>query len=100
MTLIRAFVWNVGNLDSDEKGNPQGGRSSERKSTEAESRDGLIHSSDEVSVMEMERRGQIVLRDKRINRKGGIRESSKAVWKREPDLFAHWQMGFRLAAGR
>lgn len=63
VTLIRACVRNVGNLDSDEKGNPQGGRSFKRKSTEAESRDGLTHSSGEVSVMEMKRRGPIVLRD-------------------------------------
>jgi len=35
-------------------------RSHKSESTEAESRGGLTRSSDEVSVMEMERRGQIV----------------------------------------
>ena len=63
VTLIWAFVRNVGNMGSDEKGNPQGEGSSERKSTEAETRGGLTCSSDEVSVMGMERRGWIVQPD-------------------------------------
>lgn len=57
VTLIWAFVRNVGNLSFDEKGNPQGERSPERKSTEAKLRGGLTRNSDEVSVMEMEQRG-------------------------------------------
>ena len=37
------------------------GKTSERESTKTEDSYGLTHSSDEVSVMEMERRGQIIL---------------------------------------
>lgn len=69
-----------GNLDFDEKGNLQGVRSSKKKSTEAKSRDGLIHSSEETLVMGVERRDEIVLlRLMNQPEMGGIHESGKAV---------------------
>ena len=56
MNTIQALVRNMRTCRSDVKGEaqvliPRG------KSTKAEHRDGLACSSDEVSVMEMERRG-------------------------------------------
>ena len=52
----------------------------ESESTEAEGSNGLIRSSDEVSVMEMERRSEIILL-RLIDQPamGGISGSSKAV---------------------
>lgn len=50
------------------------------ESTEADLRGGLTRSSEEVSVMEMERRGWIVLlRLMNQPEMGGIRESGKVV---------------------
>lgn len=55
-------------------------RPHENESTDAERRDGSPRSSDEVSVMEMERRGWVILLDLKINQlMGGIFEESKAV---------------------
>ena len=56
MNLIQAFVWNVGTCRSDAKENLKW-RTHKRESTDAEHGGGLTRSSDEVSVMEMERRG-------------------------------------------
>ena len=55
MNSLQALIWNIRICRSDDKGeaqvvNPRG------ESTKAEHRDGLACSSDEVSVMEMERR--------------------------------------------
>lgn len=46
--------------DSDDKGKLQAVRSCESDSTNAEYRGGTTRSSDEVSVIEMERRGCII----------------------------------------
>ena len=56
MSSRQALVWNLGSCRFDVKGevqvvNPQG------ESTNAKHNDGPSRSSDEVSVMEMERRG-------------------------------------------
>ena len=62
VTLIQALVRNVGNCalmirEKLEQSDCEG------ESTEAKHSDGLTCSSDEVSVMEMERRSQIVWQD-------------------------------------
>ena len=49
-----------GNLSPDDKGETQVGSPHKCESTEAGNRGGVARSSDEVSVMEMERRGYIV----------------------------------------
>ena len=80
MTLTQAFVRNVGTCCSDAKGETQEGKTFKGKSTEAERRGGLTCGSEEVSVMEMERRGEIILlRPIDQPAMGGISESSKAV---------------------
>ena len=56
MNLIQALIWNMRTCRSDAKGEAQV-IISQGESTDAEHRDGLARSSDEVSVMEMERRG-------------------------------------------
>jgi RNA-directed DNA polymerase len=48
------------NLFSDAKGQATSGSNREGESTEAECRDGAVRSSDEGSVMELERRGCVV----------------------------------------
>jgi len=50
----------VRTYDSDVKGKPQTTRSREGDNTDAEYRGGTSRSSEEVSVMEMERRGCII----------------------------------------
>ena len=60
MNLNQALVGNVGTCRSDDKGETQVGRTHEGKSTDAVHRDGLTHSSVEVPVMGMERRGWII----------------------------------------
>jgi len=57
LNLILAFVWNVGTCRFDAKGEIQGGRPTKGESTDAKHRGGLPRNSDEVSVMERERRG-------------------------------------------
>ena len=56
MNVIQALIWNMRTCRSDDKGEAQV-ETPQGKSTDAEHRDGLARSSDEVSVMEMERRG-------------------------------------------
>lgn len=58
--LIQAWVRNVGTCRSDAKGVAQAGSPRERLSTEAGHRDGVAHSRDEGSVMELDRRGGVV----------------------------------------
>ena len=58
--MSKAIVGNVGTCCSDAKGEAQGGKTLKSESTEAERRGGLTCSSEEVSVMEMERRGEII----------------------------------------
>ncbi len=62
VNLIQALVWNVGNyaLMKREKLKQS---NCESESTDAKHSDGLTHSSDEVSVIETERRSQIVQQD-------------------------------------
>jgi hypothetical protein len=48
------------NLSSDVKGQAASGSNREGESTEAERRDGAVRSSDEGSVMELERGGCVV----------------------------------------
>jgi len=67
VSLIQASVRNVGTCRSDVKGEPQVGGPHKRESTDAEHRGGVTRSSDEGSVMELERRGDIVLLDPWVN---------------------------------
>jgi len=60
VTLDQAFVWNAGTCRSDVKGETQVGGPYEGESTNAENRGGATRSSDEGSVMGLERRGCIV----------------------------------------
>ena len=48
------------NLDGDAKGKGTSGQNREAESTDAPARGGLLRSSDEVGVMPMERRGQVI----------------------------------------
>jgi len=67
--LIQALEWNGGTwvLMRREKSK---WRTHEEESTEAEPMGGITRSSEEVSVMEMERRGYIAPQDRWVNRKG------------------------------
>lgn len=60
VTLVRAFMWNVGTWSSGVKGELEIGMPHREESTEAERRSGAVRSSEEVSVMDMERRDCIV----------------------------------------
>ena len=60
MNVAQAPIWNMRTYDSDEKGNRQAAGSCERDSTDAEYRGGTIRSSEELSVMERERRDCII----------------------------------------
>ena len=60
VTLIQALVWNVGTCRPDVKGESQVRGPHKGESTDAGHRGGPTHSSVEVSVMEMERRGWII----------------------------------------
>ena len=60
MNLDQALVWNVGTCRPDAKGETQVGSTHEGESTDAGHRGGPTRTSDEVSVMGMERRGYIV----------------------------------------
>ena len=48
------------NLDGDAKGKGTSGQNREAESTDAPARGGLLRSSDEVGVMPMERREQVI----------------------------------------
>ena len=58
MNFARAFIWNIGTCRSNDKGESQVLKH-KRKSTNVEHGGGITRSSDEVSVMEMERRGYV-----------------------------------------
>jgi hypothetical protein len=60
VSLIQAWVRNVGTCRSDAKGDAQAGSPRKRLRTEAEHRGGVAHSRDEGSVMELDRRGGVV----------------------------------------
>ena len=51
------------NLACDAKGKGASGRNRKAESTDAQERDGLLRSSDEGSVMGLERRGQVIAAD-------------------------------------
>lgn len=67
VSLGQASVRNVGTCGSDVKGEPQVGGPHKRESTDAGHRGGVTRSSEEGSVMELERRGDIVLLDPAVN---------------------------------
>jgi len=58
---MEALVWNVGTCRPDAKGDAQAGSPRKRRSTEAGHRGGVAHSRIEGSVMELDRRGGVVL---------------------------------------
>ena len=60
MTVIRASIRNVRTCRSDVKGAGQAGSPCKTLSTKAEHRGGVARSSEEGSVMELERRGGLV----------------------------------------
>lgn len=62
MNLIRAFVWNVGTCVLMTREKFIMSSSQKNESTKAKHRVRVIHSSDEVAVMAMERRDHIVRR--------------------------------------
>ena len=60
VNFTQAFIWNVGTCRSNVKGEIQVGNPYKNESTDVENRGGTVRSSDEVSVMEMERRDSVV----------------------------------------
>ena len=60
MSLILAFVWNVGTWRSDAKGEVRVGGPHKDESTDAERRGGAVRSRDEGPVMGLDRRGCVV----------------------------------------
>ena len=60
VTLIQAFVWNVGTCRPDAKGETQMGGPHKGESTDAGHRGGAVRSREEGSVMELDRRGCVV----------------------------------------
>jgi hypothetical protein len=60
VTLIQALVRNVGNCALMRREKLKSAKADESESTEAKHRGGLTHSSGEISVMERERRSQII----------------------------------------
>jgi hypothetical protein len=71
VTLNWALAWNVGTCRPDAKGEVQMGGPHEGESTEAGHRGGAARSSDEGSVMEVERRGCVVQLWPGVNRPTG-----------------------------
>jgi hypothetical protein len=67
MSCIEALKRNLGTCRSNAKGKIQVGRTYKDESTNVRHRDGLIRSSDEVFVMKMELRGQIIQRSELNN---------------------------------
>jgi hypothetical protein len=57
MSLVQAFVWNVGTLHVMLRENPISGSPTKGESIDAHEGGGSSRSSDEVLVMRMERRG-------------------------------------------
>jgi hypothetical protein len=71
MTLIQASLWNVGTCYFDDKGRHQVERSTSAN-TDARCRGGAARSSVEASVMDVERRGGVILLMESINLEGGM----------------------------
>ena len=72
MSLFQAFLWNVGTCHSDVKGASQEVSSFKALSTNAEYKGVVARSSDEVSVMETERRSCIIQLCLRVNRVSSV----------------------------
>ena len=68
-SVNQAFVWNVGTCALEEKGETQPGGPWERESTDVGERGGPPRSSEEVSVMERERRGRVIQRTLEVNQR-------------------------------
>jgi hypothetical protein len=60
VSVMQAWMRNVGTCRPDAKGDVQAGSPRKRLSTEAGHRDGATRSRDERSVMELNRRGGVV----------------------------------------
>lgn len=60
VSLDQALLWNAGTCRFDVKEEVQVGKPCKNESTDANHRGGTTRSSDEISVMEMERRGRVV----------------------------------------
>jgi hypothetical protein len=60
VTLIQALVRNVGTCRPDVKGEAQADSLRKGQSTDAGHRDGVVRSRGEGSVMELDRRGDVV----------------------------------------
>ena len=78
MNLAQASVWNVGTSDFDVKGEIQV-KNHKDESTEAKSRDGMTHSSEEAPVMGVEQRGHVIRFWTKDNRKGGTNGQNKVL---------------------
>ncbi len=68
--LVRALVWNCGNLRKRCKGKGSSHKG-EADSTNALSRDGAARSSGDIAVMAVERRGCVIELDSMANRASG-----------------------------
>ena len=60
MTFTQAFVWNAGTCRFNVKGEVQVRDPHKNESTDVKNRGGTTRSSDEASVMGVERRGRVV----------------------------------------
>jgi hypothetical protein len=63
VSVIQAWMRNVGTCRSDAKGDAQAGSPRKCLSTDAKYRGGVAHRRVEGSVMELDRRGGVVRRD-------------------------------------
>ena len=77
--LNQALVRNVRTCRSDAKGKGTSGQNREAESTDAPARGGLLRSSDEVGVMPMERREQVIAVE--LGQLGQTRRSLTFQWK-------------------
>jgi len=99
VNLEQALQWNVRTCRPDDKRETQGGSPSESESSKAGHRDGVARSSDEASVMEVERRGYPVQLDLwqqlEIRRKATKKAKQFEITKQE--VFNAWK---RVKANR
>ena len=65
--MVQALVWNVGTCASMQREQLKW-KPHKSPSTDARHRGGVVHSSDEASVMDVERRGDTVRRYWKVNR--------------------------------
>ena len=71
VNLVQALVWNMGTCRLDVKGEVQVGSPHKNQSTDARHRGGAARSSDESSVMGLERRGGVIQSCFEVNRISG-----------------------------